>query len=78
MFPKMRKMNLNFSIFNRLKIFYFIRFISAKLTADRRVISGQNFFIFLLFTFLSCSFLTNPDQTKVSGVVKLEGQKDHN
>ena len=50
-----------------------------------RMFRGQNFFRLLLFLLLptsyfllfTCSFLTNPDKTTVSGVVKLEGQTNH-
>ena len=51
-----------------------------------RVFRGQNFFrLFLFFLlptsyfllFSSCSLLTNPDKTTVSGVVKLEAQANH-
>ena len=51
-----------------------------------RVFRGQNFFrlflFFLLLTsyfllFFSCSFLTNPDTTTVSGTIKLEAQTNH-
>ncbi|HDH31752.1 MAG TPA: hypothetical protein ENH26_03190 [Candidatus Wolfebacteria bacterium] len=50
-----------------------------------RVFRGQNFFRLLLsflllpfyFQLFTCSFLTNPDKTTISGTVKLEAQTNH-
>ena len=49
------------------------RAFTAKKAADKRVFRGYIIFLFpvfiLLFSLSSCSFLTNPDKTTISGTV---------
>ena len=71
----------SFFILNLCSINLFREYFHQKDSEQARL-SRLLFLFFLLLTsyfllFFSCSFLTNPDKTTVSGVVKLEGQTNH-